>query len=215
MTRVPTEAEIEAALEAFNAVVNAPQMVPCPKCEGRGYHHGFGEDGASPDWCTDCGGNQYNVVPGEELRAMTAALTSAYALRSSEGEVAKLVPPVWRSVANDPPVAVSALARFFDNELGEWVYTVFDPGPVKLSMGTPYSEWIPLDTFNRPLYAAPPPSDRNDAPAAQTLEAMLSPLRAERQMVNEPFKTLAAEKVEALERAIRALKSKANDGVQG
>lgn len=63
-------------------------------------------------------------------------------------------PVAWRSVMNDPPIAVSVLARFFDNELGEWVYTVFDPGPVLLKMAGPYNEWLSLDTFNRPLYAS-------------------------------------------------------------
>jgi len=28
----------------------------CPQCYGRGYHHGFGELGHDPDWCSMCGG---------------------------------------------------------------------------------------------------------------------------------------------------------------
>lgn len=68
------ETGLEAALAAFNSSINQPEMIPCPKCEGRGYHHGFGEDGASPDWCTDCGGNQFSVVPGEEQRAIASAV---------------------------------------------------------------------------------------------------------------------------------------------
>lgn len=32
----------------------------CARCAGRGYHHGFGEGGADPDWCDKCGG------PGQE-----------------------------------------------------------------------------------------------------------------------------------------------------
>jgi len=28
----------------------------CPQCNGAGYHHGFGERGMDPDWCTLCGG---------------------------------------------------------------------------------------------------------------------------------------------------------------
>lgn len=31
-------------------------METCERCKGRGYHHGFGEDGHDPDWCIDCGG---------------------------------------------------------------------------------------------------------------------------------------------------------------
>jgi len=87
------------------------------------------------------------------LSDMAAAAIRAYLLAGGVGAE----PVAWRSVVNDPPVAVSALARFFDSELGEWVYTVFDPGPVNLSMSAPYSEWLPLDTFNRPLYASPSP----------------------------------------------------------
>lgn len=37
----------------------------CPRCEGKGFHHGFGEDGIDPDWCTHCGG------PGEETFDLT------------------------------------------------------------------------------------------------------------------------------------------------
>ncbi len=77
---VPTPEMIEAALKAFIASVNEPMMIKCDGCDGKGYHHGFGEDGASPDWCLKCGGNQYDVVPGEEERAIEAALTAALAL---------------------------------------------------------------------------------------------------------------------------------------
>lgn len=34
-------------------------VVPCPRCCGRGYHWGFGWNGADPDWCLDCGGGQH------------------------------------------------------------------------------------------------------------------------------------------------------------
>lgn len=71
---------VEAALTKFNEVINDPIMEPCPRCEGKGYHHGFGPDGVSPDWCNDCGGSQYNIRPGEEKRAMEAALTAALAV---------------------------------------------------------------------------------------------------------------------------------------
>lgn len=36
-----------------------PRMVDCPRCNGYGYHHGFGEHGHDPDWCEMCGGAQY------------------------------------------------------------------------------------------------------------------------------------------------------------
>ena len=29
----------------------------CPRCKGRGYHHGFGEHGHDPDYCNQCGGD--------------------------------------------------------------------------------------------------------------------------------------------------------------
>lgn len=29
----------------------------CPKCQGKGYVHGFGEHGADPDWCPSCDGH--------------------------------------------------------------------------------------------------------------------------------------------------------------
>lgn len=35
------------------------ETVPCPRCNGVGYHHGFGEGGHDPDWCVNCGGCQY------------------------------------------------------------------------------------------------------------------------------------------------------------
>ena len=28
----------------------------CSRCAGKGYHHGFGEHGHDPDWCSECGG---------------------------------------------------------------------------------------------------------------------------------------------------------------
>lgn len=67
---------VQAALEQFNATVNNPIMDKCLRCEGVGYH-GLGSDG--PDWCEECGGNQYNIRPGEEDRAMRAALEAAIA----------------------------------------------------------------------------------------------------------------------------------------
>jgi DnaJ-class molecular chaperone len=40
-------------------------MTDCHRCTGRGYHHGFGEDGMDPDWCSECGG------PGEVAESRT------------------------------------------------------------------------------------------------------------------------------------------------
>lgn len=49
--------ELAAALDAAEAAIK-----PCPRCGGKGYHHGFGEDGHDPDWCADCGGSQFAMV---------------------------------------------------------------------------------------------------------------------------------------------------------
>lgn len=72
-----TDEQVTAALAAFNKAINEPVMLKCERCDGRGYHHGFGETGHDPDWCADCGGNQYNIAPGEEERAMHLAIEAA------------------------------------------------------------------------------------------------------------------------------------------
>jgi hypothetical protein len=33
----------------------------CRRCDGRGFHHGFGENGADPDWCVKCGGPGFDA----------------------------------------------------------------------------------------------------------------------------------------------------------
>lgn len=35
------------------------EFVTCPRCNGKGYHHGFGERGWDPDWCERCDGSQF------------------------------------------------------------------------------------------------------------------------------------------------------------
>lgn len=49
----------------------ATVLVQCPKCEGRGYHHGFGEFGRDPDWCADCGGPGYIEIPVPTREGLT------------------------------------------------------------------------------------------------------------------------------------------------
>ncbi len=92
-----------------------------------------------------------------EWQSIEARALAAESLNARQGEVLK-----WHSVV-DEPVAISVLARFFDREVGEWVYTVFDPGPVKLSMAGPYSEWLPLDTFNHSIYRAALATENSNA----------------------------------------------------
>lgn len=66
-------AAIDAALAAYSHAMNPP-MVDCKRCEGRGYHHGFGETGHDPDWCTECGGAgyvlAYSIDPADAIRAL-------------------------------------------------------------------------------------------------------------------------------------------------
>lgn len=81
-----TDEMVEAALAAFNKTINDPKFVRCERCGGKGYHHGFGEQGHDPDWCANCGGGGYDIVPGEEARAMRAALEAAAVLSQPEAE---------------------------------------------------------------------------------------------------------------------------------
>lgn len=53
-TRLAERALGDAACGTADGEVLA--WVDCPTCDGKGYHHGFGEDGCDPDWCTQCGG---------------------------------------------------------------------------------------------------------------------------------------------------------------
>ncbi len=39
---------------AYEAAISA--TADCDRCNGRGFHHGFGETGHDPDWCEVCGG---------------------------------------------------------------------------------------------------------------------------------------------------------------
>jgi hypothetical protein len=62
-----------------------PEMVVCSTCAGKGYHHGFGEDGRDPDWCEACGGPgkvlhpDADVSPDDLLRDAESALSEARA----------------------------------------------------------------------------------------------------------------------------------------
>jgi hypothetical protein len=55
----PDPHEVIARLRRYAKLQTEPEFIPCPKCSGKGYHHGFGEHGHDPDWCEECGG------PGE------------------------------------------------------------------------------------------------------------------------------------------------------
>ncbi len=110
-----------------------------------------------------------DYIEGDAVRVVTAALRAYLAatapveeaqaaVEAAMGELLK--PPLlhWRVFSQEKPVAVSVLARFFDNELGEWVFTVFDPGPVPVTLAGPYTHWIPLGD----LIASPPMPGRGE-----------------------------------------------------
>lgn len=56
----PDSRPLVERIRMYFAWCEDPQFNPCPRCSGKGYHHGFGKGGVDPDWCIDCGG------PGQE-----------------------------------------------------------------------------------------------------------------------------------------------------
>jgi hypothetical protein len=63
------------------------EMVPCPRCTGKGYHHGFGEGGHDPDWCENCGG------PGEVGQDPKVILREAFEAVRATRAGAEAPPP--------------------------------------------------------------------------------------------------------------------------
>lgn len=78
MTEVQTP--LVDRIRRYLQLQDAPEFVTCRRCNGLGYHHGFGEDGADPDWCEECGGpGEYvhpdgDVSPDDLLREALAAI---------------------------------------------------------------------------------------------------------------------------------------------
>lgn len=71
----------EMAAAAYNRFTNAVNdAAPCARCRQRGYHHGFGENGHDPDWCTACGGSGF-VQKYDEQTAMKLAVEAALTCR--------------------------------------------------------------------------------------------------------------------------------------
>ena len=58
MTKENLPADHVIEFQYWLDIKQAVMVVKCPRCEGRGYHWGFGEDGFDPDWCSECGGSQ-------------------------------------------------------------------------------------------------------------------------------------------------------------
>jgi DnaJ-class molecular chaperone len=75
-----TDAMVDAAVKAHEGAIGA--LTTCPRCEGRGYHHGFGEHGHDPDWCEDCGGPGVAPLHTAES-AMRLALEAAEQVQHS------------------------------------------------------------------------------------------------------------------------------------
>lgn len=73
--------QLQTRIASYLAWQESPEFTPCPRCEGKGYHHGFGEDGRDPDWCDKCGGpGELATEPGtwdgdDLLREALAALS--------------------------------------------------------------------------------------------------------------------------------------------
>ncbi len=67
----------EMVFAAYNRYLNAcNETEECERCNGRGYHHGFGMQGHDPDWCENCGGP--GIQPKyDEITAMRLALEAA------------------------------------------------------------------------------------------------------------------------------------------
>lgn len=63
---------LPAVQGAIDHAINNPTMTDCSRCSGKGYHHGFGEDGHDPDWCSVCGGP--GKVPADPMEPARAAL---------------------------------------------------------------------------------------------------------------------------------------------
>ena len=70
-----TDEMVDRAFKCFTDALN--EYTPCTRCQGLGYHHGFGENGHDPDWCESCGGG--SVMPKYDDRsAMRLALEAAF-----------------------------------------------------------------------------------------------------------------------------------------
>lgn len=71
-----TDEMVEKAYATFCEALNSTG--PCEKCQGHGYHHGFGEGGHSPDWCVVCGGAGF-MPTADDKTAMRLALEAVRA----------------------------------------------------------------------------------------------------------------------------------------
>ncbi len=56
MTAPASPPDLDALRKEADAELAKRPDIICDRCKGKGYHHGFGEDGHDPDWCEVCGG---------------------------------------------------------------------------------------------------------------------------------------------------------------
>jgi hypothetical protein len=82
---------------------DSPEFEPCPRCNGKGYHHGFGEGGVDPDWCERCGG------PGEQ--PTEPGMWSPDNLLEEARDALAASPPAGRIAPEGLEEAVAALER--------------------------------------------------------------------------------------------------------
>jgi hypothetical protein len=94
MTMTTRDVSVDVAEDAVDRAMAAmsaayAQTEPCARCDGKGYHLGFGEHGHDPDWCDVCGGPGYVGVV-DERAAMKAAIAAALAASPPPSPEAKI-----------------------------------------------------------------------------------------------------------------------------
>ena len=93
--------------DQFIAWQVAPKFQPCPQCGGHGYHHGFGERGHDPDWCSVCGG------PGE-----VPTDPGTWAAEDVLRKAAQAIRDLLAAVEASRPALIKAFAAGFDAGFG-------------------------------------------------------------------------------------------------
>jgi Lar family restriction alleviation protein len=121
-------------------------LLPCPFCGG--VEHEIGYDSAGFD--VQCHSWTCRAKTGSHTTEAEAIAAWNRRVVLDELDASKARGLRWRTFADEKPVAVSYLARFFDNEMGEWIFTVFDPGPLNITLAGPYTYWIPLNELLPP-----------------------------------------------------------------
>jgi hypothetical protein len=71
------------------------QTRPCDRCAGKGYHHGFGEDGCDPDWCSVCGGSGFDGPSDDEAWAAVARAATESSRQSDATASPRAASETW------------------------------------------------------------------------------------------------------------------------